>query len=110
MQCFIDPLKEMAEFNEACKSVKKGDGPVLVTGLGDGVKANFAMALAKKTNARNKVFVTYSEQRARELKEDLQLYDKKAIIYPAKDLMFFAADVLVLCVIGAINTTVYAVV
>ncbi len=93
MQCFIDPLKEMAEFNEACKSVKKGDGPVLVTGLGDGVKANFAMALAKKTNARNKVFVTYSEQRARELKEDLQLYDKKAIIYPAKDLMFFAADV-----------------
>ena len=66
---------------------------MLVTGLGDGVKANFAMALAKKTNARNKVFVTYSEQRARELKEDLQLYDKKAIIYPAKDLMFFAADV-----------------
>ena len=99
MNCFTAPLAELSEFNKATDIVAKKKGPLLVTGLGEALKANFAMGLAEgistknAVNIKNKVFVTYSEQRARELLDDLRLYDRNAMLYPAKDAMFFAADV-----------------
>lgn len=93
MNCFTSPVTALSEYGYVCEAVKKGKTPVLVSGMADVLKSNFAEAVAEGLGARQRVIVTYSEQRARELLLDMKLYDKNAIIYPAKDIMFFAADV-----------------
>lgn len=40
-----------------------------------------------------RLIVTYNEIRAKEIVEDYQLYDRNVMYYPAKDLIFYSADV-----------------
>ncbi|MDE6686850.1 MAG: transcription-repair coupling factor, partial [Lachnospiraceae bacterium] len=39
------------------------------------------------------LIITYSELRAREIYEEYRFYDKNVYLYPAKDLIFYQADV-----------------
>ena len=40
-----------------------------------------------------KVIVTYSDLRAKEIYEEYRFYDRNVLLYPAKDLIFFQADI-----------------
>ena len=40
-----------------------------------------------------KIIVTYNEIKARELLDDCRLYCRESYFYPAKDLIFYQADV-----------------
>ena len=51
----------------------------MIFGLGDGF--------------RIKVIVTYSDLKAKELYEEYKFYDRNVMLYPAKDLIFFQADI-----------------
>ena len=51
----------------------------MMYGLGDGVKI--------------KAIVTYSDLKAREIFEEYKFYDRNVMLYPAKDLIFFQADI-----------------
>jgi transcription-repair coupling factor (superfamily II helicase) len=51
----------------------------VVYGLSDGLKY--------------KVIVTYSDLKAKELYEEYKFYDRNVMLYPAKDLIFFQADI-----------------
>ena len=93
MNLLTKPLLELKEINEVINHINKGKLPVLITGCMDAEKSNIIETLAKATSKRHKVIITYDEIRAREIQTDMKLYDKKAVIYPAKDIMFFAADV-----------------
>ena len=42
---------------------------------------------------RISLILTYSDLRAREIAEEYALYDKNAVLFPAKDLIFYQADV-----------------
>ncbi len=42
---------------------------------------------------KHKIILTFSEQKAREIYEDMQFFDKNTYYYPAKDLIFYSADV-----------------
>ena len=42
---------------------------------------------------RIRLVITHNEVRAKELVEDLKLYDHDVMYYPAKDLIFYSADV-----------------
>ena len=53
----------------------------------DAQKCNIIEALSEAADKRHKVIITYDEIRAREIQADMKLYDKKALIYPAKDSM-----------------------
>ena len=87
------PVKELGELNELLDEIKRRKKPVLATGCVDAEKANFMEAVAEGLNKKNKVIITYDEIRAREIAADMKLYDKSALLYPAKDIMFFSADV-----------------
>lgn len=42
---------------------------------------------------KHKIILTFSEQKARDIYEDLKFFDKNAYYYPAKDFIFYNADV-----------------
>ena len=93
MNLLTEPLLELKEINEAVNHINKNALPILITGCMDAEKSNIIETLSKAAGKRHKVIITYDEIRAREIVTDMKLYDKKAMLYPAKDIMFFAADV-----------------
>ena len=93
MNLLTKPLLELEEVNKAISHISKNKLPILITGCMDAEKCNVIETLWEASKKRHKVIITYDEIRAREIQADMKLYDKKAVIYPAKDIMFFAADV-----------------
>ena len=92
MSRFRNPLQALDVYRALTEKLRRREGPVLVSGLADAAKGQFAEALGDDRYPL-KLLVTYDEVRARELQEDLQSFGADALLYPAKDLLFFAADV-----------------
>lgn len=91
METFTRPLEELADYEMIEKAIGiKGNG-VLLSGCIDSQKAHLVFALGRKY--KKKLIVTYSEARAREICEDYSFFDKNVIYYPAKDFIFYSADV-----------------
>ncbi len=65
--------------------------PVQVTGCIDSQKCHLIHGLSG--DSKFKIIVTYNELKAKEIYEDYRLYDKDVFIYPAKDIIFFSADI-----------------
>ena len=91
MLSFTQPLKEMAEFEEIEKSMEKKQGIIQITGCLESQKAHLIHGLSGKAPWR--LVIAGDERQAKEICEDLRFYDKKTFFYPAKDLLFFQADI-----------------
>ena len=91
MQALLAPLKELAEFGDMRESIRKNTGPLSVTGCVDSQKLHMIYGLSE--GRKVKVIVTYSDIRARQICEEYRFYDRNVMLYPAKDLIFFQADV-----------------
>ena len=91
MLSFTQPLKGMAEFEEIEKSLEKNQGIVQITGCLESQKAHLIHGLSGKTPMR--LVIAGDERQAKEIFEDLRFYDKNTMFYPAKDLLFFQADI-----------------
>ena len=91
MQALLAPLKELAEFEQIKESIRKNKGPVSVTGCVDSQKLHMIYGLSDGLRCR--VIVTYSDLKAREIFEEYKFYDRNVMLYPAKDLIFFQADI-----------------
>jgi len=91
MRSFTSPIKQLKEFEDICKSRNKNRGVIQVSGCIDTQKAHMAFALSE--NVKNKIIITYNDLKAKELFEDYQFFDKKVLLYPAKDLIFYSADI-----------------
>ncbi|MBQ1931676.1 MAG: transcription-repair coupling factor, partial [Lachnospiraceae bacterium] len=91
MKTFMAPLTELNEYNEIMDCLRKGHTPVLATGCIDSQKCHLIHGIGEKVGAR--VIITYNELKAKEIYEDYKLYDRNVCFYPAKDIMFFAADI-----------------
>ena len=89
MKAFTEPLKELGEFLELKNVLQKRS--VQIAGCIDAQKAHFIYAAGE--DYKKKLIVTYSELRAKELYENYRLFDKNVMLYPAKDLIFYSADV-----------------
>ncbi|MDO4939794.1 MAG: transcription-repair coupling factor [Lachnospiraceae bacterium] len=91
MSIYNNPLKRLAEYDEMEKDLRLGRGPVQISGLPDGAKAFFVSQLPQPW----KLLITYDENRARNLAEDIRCFtgDKEVMLYPARDLLFFSADI-----------------
>ena len=61
------------------------------TGCVDSQKLHMAYGLSD--GFRYKIIVTFSDLKAREIFEDYQFYDREVTWYPAKDLIFYQADI-----------------
>ncbi len=91
MDAFLKPLRENENFINIEKAVLKGDTPVNVWGITRGARPLLMEGL--RGDARFAVVVTYDDNRAEKLYQDYRFYDKNVYIYPAKDALFYYADV-----------------
>ena len=91
MRTFTAPLHELGEFEEITKLVKKPQTAVALTGCVDSQKMHMIYGLSD--GLKYKIIVTFSDLRAKEIYEDYKIYDKNVTMYPAKDLIFYQADI-----------------
>ena len=91
MRALLTPVREMAEYGKMTTTLARRAGALAVVGLADSQKLNMVYALS--TDMKTRLIVTYNDIRARELYEDYLFYDKNTYLFPAKDMIFFEADI-----------------
>ncbi len=90
MNMITAPVRELGEYEQIEKAIAGGESTLLV-GCVDSQKLHIVYGLGE--SAPVKLIVTYSDLRAKEICEDAGLYDSNVMYYPAKDLIFYQADV-----------------
>lgn len=88
---FLEPLLGDREFCAVSEFLATKRAPVQVSGCTSVQKSHFVSALAQ--NYPYRLVVTASDLRAKEMVEDMSLYDRNVCYYPAKDILFYSADV-----------------
>lgn len=91
MKTFTAPLHELGEFEEIVRLLKKPQASVALSGCVDSQKLHMIYGLSD--GLKYKIIVTFSDLRAKEIYEDYKLYDRNVTMYPAKDLIFYQADI-----------------
>ncbi len=91
MRALLAPLEELGEFEEIKKLLAGKRASVSISGCVDSEKLHMIYGLSD--GFRNKIIVTFSDLKAKELYEDYKFYDRNVMLYPAKDLIFFQADI-----------------
>lgn len=91
MRALMAPLNELGEFEELNRLLKKPSACVAITGCMESQKLHMVYGLGD--GFKNKLIVTFSDLRVKELMEDYRFYDKNVTAYPAKDLIFYQADI-----------------
>ena len=91
MRAIEAPLQELEQFTQLNSYLDKPFACVEVSGCADSQKMHLINCLGK--DVRYRIIVTYSDLRAREIFEDYKFYDRNVTVYPAKDLIFYQADV-----------------
>ena len=91
MKAFLEPFQQLGIYEELEKRLKKNRGVLLLSGCVDSQKVHAASSLWQGFPRR--VILTYSEQKAREIHEDCRYFDREAVLYQAKDFLFFHADI-----------------
>jgi transcription-repair coupling factor (superfamily II helicase) len=91
MHAILSAFKE----NPGCRALEtyavKGELPVYVWGLD---KRNLPLLVNSLSGEKSiRLIVTYEERRAREIVDSCRLYDREVYYYPAKDLLFYNADI-----------------
>lgn len=91
MNTFINPLKELNEYGEIRNKLNRKSGLIQVSGCIDSQKAHWIYSMSDGFPYR--IIVTYSELKAREIYGEYRFFDKNTVLYPAKDLIFYQADI-----------------
>ena len=88
---FVNPLAELIEYEELNRDLERGKGPVQVSGCMDSQKVH----LMEETlgSIPWKLVVTYDDNRAKEIYDDFRCFRPDVWLYPAKDLLFYSADI-----------------
>ena len=92
MKGLTKPLLELGSFQQVLNSIREGQTPVFATGVIDAAKNHLTYCLKEETK-RPILILTYSELRAKEIMEGLSFFEKDCVNYPAKDILFYSADV-----------------
>lgn len=92
MNTIFYPLERLSGFEDIKHSIKdEGKTPIHVSGCIDSQKVHFINGLGRDT--KQKLIITFDEQNAGKIYEDCRFFDKNTVLYPAKDFIFFSADV-----------------
>ena len=91
MRAFTAPLDSLEEYGQIKERIKKNQGVLQVSGCIDSQKSHFIYCIGE--NYGQKLILTYSDLRAREIYENYRFFDRNVLIYPARDLMFYNADI-----------------
>ena len=88
---FANPLIELKEYEDLNQALRQGKGPVQVSGCVDSQKVHLMSETAD--NLLWKLVVTYDDSRAKEIYDDFCYFNPQTWLYPAKDLLFYSADI-----------------
>lgn len=91
MKTFYAPLSELAGIEQLKKDFEVTGQPVMISGCIDTQKIHLVHAAVN--DYRFRLIITGDEVKAREMQEDSRFFDKSSIYYPAKDFIFYSADV-----------------
>ena len=83
-----NPLLELQEYHNLEEALRRGQGPLQVTGA-----LHLMYYLGKERGYNWKLVVTYDDSRAKEIYEDFRSFTRDVWLYPAKDLLFYSADI-----------------
>lgn len=91
MDLLYFPLQGAEWYLQIKEQLKKNQVSLTLNGCVDSEKLHVIAAC--NTSFRVGLIVTYSEMKAREIYEEYRFYDKNVYLYPAKDLIFYQADI-----------------
>lgn len=91
METLLAPLKELTAYRTGIECIARGNLPMHISGCMDSQKAHFIYGLSEEIPW--KVLIAQNEIKARELLEDYRLFDRDVLYFPAKDVIFYSADV-----------------
>ena len=86
----MQPLNAIPGFSDLQRQMRKPGGILEISGCIESQKAHMAAGLSE--GARAVLLVAENELKARELYEDFRLYDRDALYYPPRDMIFYQAD------------------
>lgn len=90
MQAFVAPLMELAEFETVQKKRKEKKGIIQFAGCVTSQKTHMMYALSDGFDF--KIIAASSEMKAKQIYEEYRFLDTNVYLYPAKDLLFYQAD------------------
>lgn len=90
MNTLTELLKESPALSSAGEKLHKGD-TVSIYGCSESSKAGIIATL--KEGFRSALIIVPNDIRARALQKEYAMFDRKVCVYPAKDLMFYQADI-----------------
>ncbi|OUP02376.1 transcription-repair coupling factor [Drancourtella sp. An210] len=91
MKAFTEPLLELAEFETIQKTKKQKAGLMQIAGCTGSQKTHLAYALAE--DGIRSLYVLSNEERAKEVYEEYRFLDPDVYFYPARDFLFYQADI-----------------
>ena len=91
MKLFREPLLQLSEYEEIRKDLMEQRCPVYVEGCVDAQKTHWMASFSE--DYPFKLIVTHSEKRVKDIYEDYRFFDKYIQDYPARDIIFYSADV-----------------
>lgn len=91
----MDVLQTILCEGKVCKEIQEALGkrntPLAITGCIDTQKCHLIHTVGSDRMYR--IIVTQNEQKAKEIYEDYRFFDRNVFLYPAKDVLFYSADI-----------------
>ena len=91
MKTFLQPLQNLAEMEELQKLAGKNRGVIAVSGCMESQKSHLMYGLSGLFPCH--LILSEDERSAKQIYEDYRFYDRDVLYYPARDLLFFQADI-----------------
>ena len=91
METLLAPLQDINAYNSARECIERGKLPMHISGCMDSQKAHFIYGLSGEDSW--KVIITQNEIKARELLEEYRMFDRETLYFPARDVIFYSADI-----------------
>ena len=91
MKAFTQPLHDLSEYEQIVSDLAGHRTPIHIDGCIDSQKCHLISSIGEPYPL--KLIVTYNEIKAKEIYEDYQFFDRNVFYYPAKDIIFYNADI-----------------
>ena len=89
---FIDPLKNLASYNQMIEDIKNNKSPIYTHGIISQGLGHMAFGLHQHTDKQILV-ITHSEKKAKQIYEDIKNFNQaKVEIFPTREILFYKVD------------------
>ena len=90
MQAFVEPLSAWKDYEVIEKKLLDLQGAIEISGCMDAQKPHLIYGLGARE--KNRVIVTFREQKGKDLYEEYRFFDEDVLFFPAKDVLFYQSD------------------